>query len=285
MNLRQKGRPGIKYTYLHLTVFCAVLTALCAGLLLFRWADGRSARRQLEALGQSAAPVTFEQGEVFTPLPGIFLTGESSFTDSYTPPPVTAARDILPQYQALYEENNDLIGWLEIPDTMLNLPVMHTPENSEYYLRRLFDGTESLYGVPFLDGDCSVSPRSTNLILHGHHMRDGTMFSALAGYQDEAFFRAHPTIRFDTIYEAGEYEIISAFLSVYDENDKSDDLYYNFIDAKDPADFDRFITQVKERSLYDTGKTAAYGDELITLITCMYHVDNGRMNVVAKKMR
>lgn len=285
LKIKQKGRPGIKYTYLHLTVFCAILAVLCTGLLLFRWTAGRHALRQLENLGGSAMSEVSEKSDpALPPLPDIFLTGGPRIAGSYTPPTHTRADDILPQYQALYQENNDLIGWLEIPDTMLNLPVMYTPENSEYYLRRLFDGTESLYGVPFLDGDCSVSPRSDNLILHGHHMRDGTMFSTLADYQDEQFFREHPTIRFDTIYEEGQYEIISAFLSVYDENDGSDDLYYNFIDARDPADFDRFVAQIKERSLYDTGKTAVYGDELITLITCMYHVENGRMNVVAKKV-
>lgn len=203
------------------------------------------------------------------------------------PDPPAASREqpaVLPEYQLLYRQNSDLIGWLEIPDTMLNLPVMYTPWDREYYLHRLFDGTESLYGVPFLDGDCSVNPRSTNLILHGHHMRDGTMFSALAEYRDEAFFRAHPAIRFDTIFEKGLYEIISVFPSVYDENDRSPDLYYNFIDAAGQADFDRFIRQVKGRSLYDTGNDAVYGDQLITLITCMYDVENGRMNVIAKKI-
>lgn len=218
--------------------------------------------------------------------PGIFIASslDTNSTGDTPPPHVYTENDILPQYRQLYQENNDLIGWLEIPNTLLNLPVMHTPEDREYYLRRLFDKSESLYGVPFLDGDCSVSPRSTNLILHGHHMTDGTMFSTLSEYQDENFYKLHPAIRFDTIYGEGVYEIIAVFLSVYNESDSSPDLYYNFIDAQDEGDFNRFIAQIKDFSLYDTGKDAVYGDQLITLITCMYEVENGRMNVVAKKI-
>lgn len=270
---------GIRYTYLHLAVFCAVLFFLSVGALLFRWGDGLRARRQLEAL--TPPRETGAEVREASPLPGIFVTGQSS-GGAYQPPARTE-KEILPEYQALYAQNHDLIGWIEITGTLLNLPVMYTPEDREYYLRRLFDGSGSQYGVPFLDGDCSVEPRSTNLILHGHHMTDGTMFSTLANYRDEAFFRAHPEIRFDTIYEKGRYEIIAVFLSVYDETDNSPDLYYNFIDARDEQDFDRFISQVRGLSLYDTGKTASYGDELITLITCMYDRENGRMNVVARK--
>lgn len=268
----------MKYAYLHLSVFMAILFFLCATLLFLRWYEGHNARRRIETLSASlnmeAAPLLPN-----LPLSPIFQIGG---VDT----PCIAMRtekDILPPYQALYRQNPDIVGWIEIPGTLLSLPVMHTPEDPEYYLHRMFDGSESIYGTPFLDADCHLEPRSTNLILHGHHMRDGTMFSVLTAYTDKAFYQEHPLISFNTLYEENEYEILSAFLSVYDETDQSPDLYYNFIDTQDRREFDRFVAQAKDRSLYDTGVAANYSDELLTLITCSYHAENGRMTLICKK--
>lgn len=268
----------MKYAYLHLSVFMAVLFFLCAILLFLRWYEGHNARRRIETL---SASVNMEAAPLLPnlPLSPIFQIGGVGTPDGT----IHTEKDILPQYQALYRQNPDIVGWIEIPGTLLSLPVMHTPEDPEYYLHRMFDGSESIYGTPFLDADCSLEPRSTNLILHGHHMRDGTMFSVLTAYTDEAFYQEHPLISFNTLYEENEYEILSAFLSVYDETDQSPDLYYNFIDTQDRREFGRFVAQAKGRSLYDTGVTANYGDELLTLITCSYHAENGRMTLICKK--
>ena len=98
--------------------------------------------------------------------------------------------------QALITENADCIGWLSIDGTNISYPVMHTPSDPQKYLRRNFYGKYSQSGVPFLDGRCDL--QSSNLIIYGHNMRNGTMFSDLKKYVDRDFLNAHRTVKFET---------------------------------------------------------------------------------------
>lgn len=98
--------------------------------------------------------------------------------------------------QALIAENADCIGWLSIDGTNISYPVMHTPSDPQKYLRRNFYGNYSQSGVPFLDGRCDL--QSTNLIIYGHNMRNGMMFSNLKKYVDRDFLNAHRTVKFET---------------------------------------------------------------------------------------
>ena len=98
--------------------------------------------------------------------------------------------------QALITENADCIGWLSIDGTNISYPVMHTPSDPQKYLRRNFYGKYSQSGVPFLDGRCDI--QSTNLIIYGHNMKNGTMFSDLKRYVDRDFLNAHRTVKFET---------------------------------------------------------------------------------------
>lgn len=98
--------------------------------------------------------------------------------------------------QALIAENSDCIGWLSIDGTNISYPVMHTPSEPQKYLRRNFYGKYSQSGVPFLDGRCDL--QSTNLIIYGHNMKNGTMFSNLKKYVDRDFLNAHRTVKFET---------------------------------------------------------------------------------------
>lgn len=98
--------------------------------------------------------------------------------------------------QALIAENADCIGWLSIDGTNISYPVMHTPSDPQKYLRRNFYGRYSQSGVPFLDGRCDL--QSTNLIIYGHNMKNGTMFSDLKKYVDRDFLNAHRTVKFET---------------------------------------------------------------------------------------
>lgn len=99
--------------------------------------------------------------------------------------------------QALIAENADCIGWLSIDGTNISYPVMHTPSNPQKYLRRNFYGRYSQSGVPFLDGRCDL--QSTNLIIYGHNMKNGTMFSDLKKYVDRDFLNAHRTVKFEMV--------------------------------------------------------------------------------------
>lgn len=99
--------------------------------------------------------------------------------------------------QALIAENADCIGWICIDGTNISYPVMHTPSDPQKYLRRNFYGKYSQSGVPFLDGRCNL--QNTNLIIYGHNMRNGTMFSNLKKYVDRDFLNAHRTVKFETV--------------------------------------------------------------------------------------
>lgn len=185
------------------------------------------------------------------------------------------------KYAEVYAQNSDLVGWVSIPGTRIDYPVMQTKDNPDFYLKHAFGKSYSSYGVPYLAENCDIGI-SDNLVLYGHHMNNGSMFSDLCKYEDEDFYREHKTIRFDTLDGYGEYEVIAAFKTVaYSEEGFK---YYHFVRAEQEEDFDEFIARCKELALYDTGVTAKYGDQLITLSTCEYSRKNGRMVVVAKRL-
>ena len=186
---------------------------------------------------------------------------------------------VLPQYADLFSLNPDFAGWLQIPGTDIDYPVMQTPEDPEYYLGRNFYGAETDRGSIFADGRCDLARPSENIILHGHHMRDGTMFGSLMDYEDKSFWEEHKYIFFDTITETHTYEVIAVFISSV--NAGADFPYYQFVDS-DEIGYDSFIRLCKKNALYDTGVDAVYGENLLTLSTCEYTADNNRFVVVAK---
>lgn len=194
---------------------------------------------------------------------------------SNAPPPV------LEKYRALYQENGDLVGWLSIEGTDIDYPVMQR-EDDEYYLHHDFYGEESRYGCLYVKGQADVDTPGTNFIIYGHNMKDGSMFGDLDLYRKESFWREHPRISFDTLYEERIYEIIAVFRSRVYQPEEDVFKYYQFYQAENQEEFSWFYENIKELSLYDTGVTAAFGDTFLTLSTCAYHVEDGRFVVVAK---
>ena len=139
----------------------------------------------------------------------------------------------------------------------------------------------STAGTPFMDAKCGID--SDNYIIYGHNMKNGTMFREILQYANKSYWQEHPMIRFDTLYEQGEYEVLAAFYDRVYYADENCFKFYRFIKAADKADYDNAIQNYKEKSLYDTGVTAEYGDKLITLVTCSYHEEHGRFVVVARQ--
>ena len=200
---------------------------------------------------------------------------------STTPAPKTDPVP-LPMYASLYEKNADFFGWISIADTEINYPVMYSLDRPEYYLRRAFDGSDASSGVPFIDGNCPAD--GNYYLIYGHHMKNKTMFGQLPQYAEQSFFEEHPTIRFDTLYEQRKYQVIAAFYSrIYGEGEQGF-RYYQYTDLTDSEIFEEYMTQVKAAALYDTGCSAEYGDDLLTLSTCNYHTADGRFVVVAKRI-
>lgn len=191
---------------------------------------------------------------------------------------------ILDEYKSLYNINKNLIGWLKIDDTIIDYPVLQSSDN-EYYLEHDINQQYDKNGTLFMDSSCNIRDRSTNLIIYGHNMRSGKMFGSLVDYKSEAFYKKHKQIQFDTIYEKGIYEVMFVFNSHVYEEDEVTFKYYQFIDANSEMEFDSDMKEMDALSLYSTGVTASYGDELLTLSTCDYDETNGRFVVVAKRIQ
>ena len=192
-----------------------------------------------------------------------------------------ASAPVHPGLLALHRENPDCIGWIKIEGTAIDYPVMYHPSEKNYYLHRDFYGEYSANGCLFLSELCNPET-SDNLIIYGHHMNSGKMFAALDQYKDSAYYQEHPLISYNTLQGSETYQIFAVFCTpVYTGNDF---LYYTFTKAEGAADYHGYIKAVKERSLYDTGISAVFGDKLLTLSTCEYSQRNGRVVVVAKKI-
>lgn len=191
--------------------------------------------------------------------------------------------EILPQFKDLYNKNHDVIGWISIDGTSINYPVMFTPNDGEYYLHRNLQKKKESRGLPFLDGGTDIM-KSSNYIIYGHNMKDGTAFADLNSYRSKSYFLKHPIIHFNTIYAAGDYKIIAVFLSKVYNKSENVFKYYKFNYPATDKQYESFVTNVKKNSLYVTGVTAIPGEQLLTLSTCSYHTQNGRLAVVAKKI-
>lgn len=214
-----------------------------------------------------------EQEEIFEELENIVTTNETNEEKEQQEDNVNLNK--------LYKINNDIVGWLKIENTNINYPVMQTKDRPDYYLRKNFYKEYSVFGTPYIDENCDIE-NGNNLIIYGHHINGNKMFGELENYKNEEYYNKHKFIKFYTLNEKAEYEIISVFkTTVYNDNGFK---YYQYYNLEDEREFETFINKCKELSLYDTQKIAKYGDKLLTLSTCDYSQNNGRLVVVARKI-
>ena len=271
----QKGRKNSPVSRILLVV--ALVSALIFAGTVF------IALRNQIALKRMAAETARETTPISTSAPA-----ETTVPTQATVPPTTAAtvpptepREVLPRLQEQYEKNPDLAGWLTIPGTRIDYPVMYSPDEPERYLHANFEVSYSFAGLPFIDAACD--PESGNRIIYAHNMLDGSMFRTLLKYQQKDFWQRNPVISFSTLYEEQEYEVVAAFYDkVYKKSD-TDFKFYQFYDTSDQSSFDEAMAYYREHALYDTGVTAQCGDLFLTLVTCAYQTENGRFVVVARK--
>lgn len=255
---------------------CGLLGAACliyVGFYGFEDYRTRKNYEELAGLKQDKNPITGVQtDDLDAQKPVINYTQED-----------TELPEVLEEYKLLYNKNKKLIGWLKIDDTNIDYPVMQT-NNNEYYLDHNINQEKDRNGALFLDKNCNVVKRSTNLIIYGHHMKSGRMFGNLDDYESEKYYKKHPIIQFDTIYEKGTYEIMYVFRSKVYKEDEVVFKYYQFIECYSEKEFESNMQEMAKISLYDTGVKAEYGDKLLTLSTCDSTVEDGRFVVVAKKI-
>lgn len=188
------------------------------------------------------------------------------------------------QVKELQGQNPDIIGWLEIENTNINYPVLQGTDNS-YYMTHNYKKENSKNGSIFLDAKYNWNIPSNNFLIYGHNLENGMMFQELLKYEKESFYQEHPIIRFTTTEEDAKYEIVSVFKSrVYYKSEKNVFRYYYFINSQSEEKYNQFVKNAKNASIYSIDVTANYGDQLITLSTCSYHLEDGRFAIVGRKI-
>ncbi len=259
-----------------LAVFC-----ISAFLVVNYYIEGQKQAENFDNLSQLV-----QQGNAQTPPTEPAPTQGNAPEETQAPTvesgPSGIQSGMIPGYGAAFDMNQDMVGWIRIDGTKVNYPVMHTPNDPDYYLKLNFDKEYSEWGSIYMREDCNIWTPSDNVTLYGHCMRDGSMFADLHKYLEKDFWETHQLVYFDTLFEYHVYEIFAVFKT--SANLGEGFRYHLFVDAGSEAEYNEFVAECKRLSFYDTGITPEYGDKLVTLSTCEYTLDNGRLVVVARRI-
>jgi sortase B len=190
-------------------------------------------------------------------------------------------------FKDLLTANEDTKGWINFPDTNIDYAVMQRANDSEYYLTHDFNGEKQKAGCLYLDPQSSVEDNTKNLVIHGHNMKStDNMFHYLEHMKkDITYFKQHTIFNFDTIYQSGKWKVLSVFIT--NGSDKKEP-FFNYMQStfKDSSEFINFVYQIRIRSIYNLDQVDVNeDDQLCTLSTCSYELDNYRLVIVARKVR
>lgn len=183
---------------------------------------------------------------------------------------------VMEKYVDPLQMNNDLVGWVRIPGTAIDYPVVKT-DNNDFYLNHNIHKQPARAGTIFMDFRNSGTAKEPHTILYGHNMKDGSMFRDLMKYKEKDFFNKNSIIEFDTLYEKMKWEIFSVYVTATD---------FNYIQTYFPTrnDFGIFLNSIKERSLFKRDIVVAVEDKILTLSTCSYEFTDARFVVHAKRI-
>ncbi len=202
-----------------------------------------------------------------------------------TGPSGVIQKPMLEDMKSIFQMNPHTVGWIQIDGTRINYPVLQTPNEPawrDYYLYRNFEGQEDRRGSIYAREACDVFTPSDNITIYGHNMADHSMFGELFDYKYYSYYQEHKYIYFDTLYEQHTYEIYAIFRTSGTLGQGF--AYHMFVNAGNQQEFDDFVAQCKSLSMHDIPLTPQYGDKLITLSTCDFHIDNGRLVICAVRI-
>lgn len=192
---------------------------------------------------------------------------------------IEAQEDLLirERFLPLLEINEDTVGWITVPNTPIDYPVVQTKDN-DYYLDHNFQHFKSDAGSIFMDFRNAPELSDRHSIIYGHHMRDGSMFKGLLNYQDEDFFENNRTITIQTLAQETEWEVFSAYVT-------ATDFYYIVTDFSSDQDYLDFLQLVQKKSqIQPNDVNFTHEDQLLTLSTCAYDFEDARFVVHARKI-
>lgn len=173
---------------------------------------------------------------------------------------------------ALQRENSGCVGWLTIPDTGIDYPIMHTPDEPEHYLRRDFYGNHASGGTPFLEGRNAAQAEGQNLIVYGHNMLDGSMFKPIVQYLEPNFRQTHQDIYLELGDTQYRYQVLAVLETTVDS------LVYRYTDLSDPAAESDFRSALFHAANLDV---IHHTEGYLTLSTCGDWGGDTRVLVVA----
>ena len=191
---------------------------------------------------------------------------------------------ILISMQAALAACDDVKGWIAVPGTVINYPVVQSPykNDNQFYLRRGLDKKKLHRGTLFLDNTVEITDDITqnkNYVIYGHNMRNGTMFHDLLQYSDPEFYKKNPVLEFDTIYQSGQWVVFSVMkCNVNSGLDKVFEYYDTHFNSDD--EFESFIDEICSRSIIKTGIDVNKDDTLLTLQTCSYEYKYIRRKII-----
>lgn len=252
-----KKNSGL-FTGRNIILLLLILCVVISGILVVReQMEKRRQREEEERLRQLAAQST-----------EAVQTTEAE-TEEETEPEETEAPYVSPiDFESLWAENPDTVGWITIPDTQIDYPIVYYADDNEKYLHEDFYGNESVYGAIYLDSGSEPDFSGWNNPIYGHHMRDGSMFKDVTRYKDEEYFREH---QYFTIYTP-EREIHLKAISCY------------YSEPSGIVRKTRFTTQEKfdewARERLEPCKYAEIPEfslhNMYVLVTCSYEFNNAR---------
>lgn len=283
MSKNKPKKSKRKYRIIYLSIF--LLAIICVGALVFalyklntEYIPQQKEAQRFEELRQLAYTDEIDPSEP--------SGSEPSDDDQQQTPLTTSTGYVIPHYtlEQLFGMNSDMVGWMTIPDTVVDYPVMHTPDDVEFYLHTDFDGYYSFSGCLFVGDHCDID--SDMFVIYGHNMNNGTMFGSIDYYLSEEYWSTHSDIIFRTRDETRIYKIFAAFpTKVYDEDDDSDDFkYYDSVGKMTKETYEASVKDINSLSALDTGMTPSYPAQIVFLSTCAYHDENGRFVLAAYRI-
>ena len=171
-------------------------------------------------------------------------------------------------FSALKEVNDQIIGWIYSPDTVINYPVVQGNDN-EYYLHHLADGTYNCNGCPFLDVKNHADFSDENSIIYAHHMQNGTMFAGITWYADQSYYEEHPVMYLITPEKSYILEPFAGYTTTMDSQ------AYR-LTIPDRHDFAEWMREISRKSDFRAALQLTTHDHILTLSTCAYSFQDAR---------
>ena len=204
-------------------------------------------------------------------------------------PNITFPQGLSLRYAKMYAVNQDFVGYIEINEFGVGLPVVQSQKDTDtenYYLRRSFYKEYSVYGCPFVPKTNDMLNLDRNTVIYGHNNNSNLAFAPINKYKTVDGFKEAPVITFDTIYGSHKWKVFAVFIINVDPKDDNDYVFpYTFTKMPSDAEFSVYLSMLKQRSLYETGVDVISSDKILTLSTCTHDFDDARFVVVARLVR